>query len=103
QRLFVDLHEEPLRTVFKLYPWEWMLRDQFGPHLPIAGTRWIEPPWKMLLSNKAILPVMWELFPDSPYLLRAKFEPFGSTYVRKPIQGREGANIAIVENGETVL
>jgi glutathionylspermidine synthase len=102
-RTYVDLHERPLRTVFKLYPWEWLLSDQFGRNLPFAGTRWFEPPWKMLLSNKAILPVLWELFPDSPYLLRTEFEPFDSSYVRKPITGREGANIAVVENGQTVL
>jgi glutathionylspermidine synthase len=102
-RTYVDLHEQPLRTVFKLYPWEWMLRDQFGRNLPFAGTRWFEPPWKMLLSNKAILPVLWELFPNSPYLLRTEFEPLDSSYVRKPLTGREGANIAVVENGQTVL
>ena len=49
----------------------------------------------MVLSNKAILPVLYELFPDSPYLLRAEFEPFGDTYVFKPIYSREGANVGL--------
>jgi len=53
----------------------------------------------MLLSNKAILPVLWQLFPDSPYLLRAEFQPFGLSYVQKPIQGREGANVTVVLDG----
>ena len=43
----------------------------------------------MLLSNKAILPVLWELFPDCPYLLRAENEPFGKTFIRKPMLARE--------------
>ena len=34
----------------------------------------VEPPWKMLLSNKAILPVLWEMFPDHPNLLPAAFD-----------------------------
>ncbi len=48
----------------------------------------------MVLSNKAILPVLYELFPDSPNLLRAGFEPIGDTYVVKPIYSREGSNVA---------
>ena len=101
--MFVDRGERAIETIFKLYPWEWMLREAFGPHLPEAGTRWLEPPWKMLLSNKAMLAVLCDLFPDSPYLLRTEYEPFGENYVRKPTQGREGANIAIVRDGTTVL
>lgn len=101
--VFVDRDEQPLETVFKLYPWEWMLRDEFGVHLLSSRTRWLEPPWKMLLSNKAILAVLWDLFPDSPYLLRAAFEPLGQTYVRKPIRGREGANVAVVRDGAVLV
>jgi glutathionylspermidine synthase len=100
---FVDLDENALPALFKLYPWEWMLQEKFSPCLQQARTRFLEPPWKMLLANKAILVVLWELFPDSPYLLRAAFEPFGDTYVKKPIQGREGANVSMVVNGQTVI
>jgi glutathionylspermidine synthase len=84
-------------------PWEWMLREEFGPNMLVSRTRWLEPPWKMVLSNKAILPVLWEMFPDSPYLLRAEYEPFGGAYVRKPMLGREGANVSIVREGQTLL
>lgn len=100
---FVDGQERALRTIFKLYPWEWMVREEFGSHLPVSGTRWLEPPWKMLLSNKAILPVLWQLFPDSPYLLRADYQPFGTTYVQKPMLGREGANVTMVGDGQQIL
>jgi glutathionylspermidine synthase len=103
RRQFVDGAERDIGTIFKLYPWEWMFTEQFGPHLPASNTRWFEPPWKVILSNKAILAVLWELFPDSPYLLRADFRPFGDSYVRKPRQGREGANVRIVEQGQTVV
>jgi glutathionylspermidine synthase len=101
-RKFVDEADRPIQHIFKLYPWEWMLREKFGPHLLETGTQWLEAPWKMLLSNKAILPVLWELFPGNPYLLRAAWEPIDGPYVRKPIHGREGANIAVVQDGQVV-
>ena len=49
----------------------------------------------MLLSNKGILPVLWELYPDHPNLLEASFDGPGrlDAWVRKPLLGREGANI----------
>ncbi len=102
-RQFVDAEGEPIRTIFKLYPWEWMLREEFGAYLPVSRTRWFEPPWKMILSNKAILTVLWQLFPNSPYLLRTEFQPFGTAYVQKPLQGREGANVTLVLDGQPVL
>ncbi len=100
RRVFTDLRERPIPILFKLYPWEWMLREEFGRHLPEAPTRFLEPPWKMVLSSKGILPILYELFPDSPYLLPAGFEPTGSSYVAKPTHSREGANITIVQNDQ---
>jgi glutathionylspermidine synthase len=100
RRAFVDLNGRPMTTVFKLYPWEWLLKDRFAPHLLECATRWLEAPWKMLLSNKAILPVLCGLFPQSPYLLRTAFDAPGGSYVRKPIQGREGANLTLVVDGK---
>ena len=41
---------------------------------PKRATRWIEPPWKAILSNKGILPLLWEMFPGHPNLLPAFFE-----------------------------
>ena len=102
RRVFTDLRERAIEILFKLYPWEWMLREPFSQFLPMAPTRWLEPPWKMVLSNKAILPVLYELFPESPYLLRAGFEPIGDTYVVKPIYSREGSNVAIIQDGRTI-
>jgi glutathionylspermidine synthase len=99
---FVDREERPLRRAFKLYPWEWMFADEFGTHLAECRVRWLEPPWKVLLSNKAILAVLWELFPECPYLLPTHFEPHSDSYVRKPTQAREGANVQWVQNGSVV-
>ena len=95
---FFDEQDEPIELMFKLYPWEWMVRERFGAQLIASPTRWVEPPWKMILSNKAILPLLWELFPDHPNLLRASFsaEDFaGKAHVRKPVFSREGANVEL--------
>ncbi len=101
---FVDEAGEPIQALFKLYPWEWMVREEFGVHLLPNAMRVIEPPWKMLLSNKAILPVLWEMFPDHPNLLAASFEPgrFATDFVKKPIYSREGANVSIDSRGEVI-
>jgi glutathionylspermidine synthase len=97
---FVDTKERPLGCAFKLYPWEWMMREQFARHLLNGRTRWLEPPWKALLSNKALLPLLWELFPEHPNLLPASWQPLPGRCVKKPALGREGANITIYEDGQ---
>jgi glutathionylspermidine synthase len=101
---FVGPDDAPLGAIFKLYPWEWMVREAFGQHIGKDGTLWIEPPWKMLLSNKGILPVLWELYPRHPYLLEASFLGPGlmMSWVKKPLLGREGANITLHQPGKDV-
>jgi glutathionylspermidine synthase len=105
---FVDLDDREIALAFKLYPWEWMFHDAFGAKLAEAATRWIEPPWKAILSNKGVLPLLWEMFPGHPNLLPAFFEDdpkaasLGNSFVRKPLLSREGANIDLVCEGMTV-
>lgn len=99
---FVGPDDRELSAVFKLYPWEWMVREEFGKYLAAAATIWIEPAWKMLLSNKGLLPVLWELYPRHPYLLEAQFDSPGlmMSWVKKPLLGREGANITVHQPGK---
>ena len=97
---FVDDQNRPIETLFKLYPWEWLFAEPFAQHLPEGATRWIEPPWKTILSCKSILPLLWQLYPDSPYLLPASFEPMEGDHVRKPIHSREGSNVRLVRGGQ---
>jgi len=102
---FVDLAGDPIRFVHKLYPWEWMAAEAFGMYMLEADPGVIEPPWKMLLSNKAILPVLWKLFPGHPNLLSAGWtrEDVGSDFVQKPILAREGANMTLVRRGQPTV
>ena len=103
---FVDKEGFELQAAFKLYPWEFMLREPYAPRLKGAGVRWIEPAWKAILSNKGLLPLLWERHPEHPNLLPAFFDDdgaasaLGPTFVRKPLLSREGANVAIVRDGE---
>ncbi len=100
-RLFTDEEDEPIRTLFKLYPWEWMLREEFSRHIAGGGCRFLEAPWKLLWSNKGMLAILWELFPAHPALLPCYRNQglLGDTYVRKPFFSREGANVRIVQEG----
>jgi glutathionylspermidine synthase len=103
-----DLDDQVIHWLFKLYPWEFLLREAYAPYLYTAEIQWLEPPWKAILSNKALLPMLWRLFPNHPNLLPAYFEDEAAhcqpgQWVRKPLFSREGANISILDNGKSVL
>ena len=98
---FVDLHQQEIQHLFKLYPWEWIWEENFSQFLK-PETEWIEPCWKMLLSNKALLIELWKRFPNHPLLLETHaydaHAHYAGKWVRKPILAREGANIHILQN-----
>ena len=105
---FTDLKDRPIRWMFKLYPWEFMFREEYGNKLASANVNWLEPMWKSILSNKALLPMLWQKFEGHPNLLPAYFpddRKLGNLqdYVIKPIFAREGANIEIVQGGRQTL
>jgi glutathionylspermidine synthase len=108
QGLFVDAKNVPIDLLFKLYPWEWMMRETFGAYLPGASTQFVEPPWKAILSNKGILPLLWAMYPNHPNLLPAYFDDdekaaeLGDSYARKPLYSREGANVDLVLGGRVI-
>lgn len=100
-RHFFDMEDRPISTLFKLYPWEWLWQEDFASVIQPSGTRFIEPPWKMLLSNKALLVTLWEMFEGHPNLLKASFDEadFDGEVVKKPIFGREGSNVTLRGKG----
>jgi glutathionylspermidine synthase len=105
---FVDAVDAPLATLFKLYPWEWVFRDAFGARLAGSPTRFLEPPWKALLSNKGLLAHLWRLHPGHPNLLPTWFEDdpgkgaLGPSFAKKPLYSREGANVLLVRDGQVL-
>lgn len=111
---FADSEDRVIGSLFKLYPWEDLLRDPFADHIATSRCRFIEPAWKAVVSNKGILPVLWRLFEGHPNLLPAFFadeieaggervsraaDALAKGHVVKPIFSREGASIRIVEDG----
>ncbi|MFE0345794.1 glutathionylspermidine synthase family protein [Streptomyces griseoluteus] len=105
---FVDNRLKFIRAIFKLYPWEWLTTDEFAGHVldtldnggGTGSTLWIEPAWKMLLSNKALLAILWELYPGHPSLLPAYLDgprELAATtgYAVKPLLGREGEGVTL--------
>ncbi|MGV9250935.1 glutathionylspermidine synthase family protein [Streptomyces sp. NPDC003697] len=105
---FVDNKLRFIRSCFKLYPWEWLTTDRFGDHVldtldhggGTGSTLWIEPAWKMLLSNKALLAILWELYPGHPNLLPAYLDgprELAATtgWAAKPLLGREGEGVSL--------
>lgn len=105
RRTFVDAEDTPVPALFKLYPWEWMWREAFAAHVAEAPTLFLEPPWKLLLSGKGLLPILWELYPGHENLLPAFDRPDPSLrgrFARKPRFSREGANVTLVEDGRII-
>ncbi len=99
---FVDLDENIMNSVFKLYPWEDLMTEEFGPALALrAPSGWYEPAWKMFLSTKALSAALWHLYPGHENLIPTFLGETGglTDYVRKPLHGREGDGITVVRNG----
>ncbi|MEO3865169.1 glutathionylspermidine synthase family protein [Rheinheimera fenheensis] len=95
----VDLDGFPIQGLFKLYPWEFMLQEDFASTILTSQTQFIEPLWKCLLSNKGILPLLWQKYQGHPNLLPAFFDDGSSLqygWLRKPLLSREGANIELL-------
>lgn len=105
---FTDPEHTVIPAIFKLYPWEHMFQEQYGPLLPNADTYFFEPPWKAILSNKGILPLLWSLHEGHPNLLPAYYDEdpaheLRPGWVRKPLFSREGANVTMrAPSGETL-
>jgi glutathionylspermidine synthase len=109
-----------VKAIWKLYPYEWLAEEELGEALQgsayahnaadPSGCLWMEPPWKLVLSNKALLPMLWQMFPGHPNLLPAFWTAQEASWheaqvrtndhyedeygwVAKPKYGREGVGI----------
>jgi glutathionylspermidine synthase len=99
---FTDLEDFQIETLFKLYPWEWIMEEEFSKFVIGSDTQFFEPPWKSILSNKGLLPLLWEMFQGHPNLIPsyfygdAKASALSHNFVRKPLFSRRGQNVEIV-------
>lgn len=97
---FVDLEERWIAHLFKLHAWEFIFHEPFGEAIAQCDTQFFEPAWKSIISNKGILPLLWEFNKGHPNLLAAHLDTDTSKavpkgWVRKPFFSREGANIEL--------
>ncbi|WP_277960439.1 glutathionylspermidine synthase family protein [Pseudomonas sp. RIT-To-2] len=97
---FVDLQDRWIPHLFKLHAWEFIFHEPFGAAIAQCDTQFMEPAWKAILSNKGILPMLWEAHKGHPNLLESHLDtnprsPVPKGWVRKPYFSREGANIEL--------
>ena len=102
-----DLNNFIIENVFMLYPFEMMYTDVNGAFLHQFETQFFEPPWKAVLSNKGILPLLWERYKGHPNLLPSYFageeqSDIGQSFVTKPLFSREGENIDVFKDGKLI-
>ncbi len=98
-----DEEGEKYEFWFKLYPWEDIainesgLLEQLVAMIKNQTSIFLNPPYAAMFHSKGMLPILKKLFPNSPYLLDASFEPLaGKAFVEKKCFSREGENVKIV-------
>ncbi|DAB41338.1 MAG TPA: glutathionylspermidine synthase [Sulfurovum sp. UBA12169] len=95
---------------FKLIPWEDIALEESD--LAMLLTDIIKnqkaiifnPAYTLLFQSKGLLKVLWDLYPEHPLLLETSFSPLkDQKQVKKPVFGREGGSITILdENGKNI-
>ena len=107
----LDDEKKPVKYVWKTWCYTTLLSQWNGEPLRHSGQVRVidvclsenvlvfDPWWSAIPSNKAILPVLSEMFPDHPNLLHTSWEVTDrlkkSGYVAKPVSGRCGENIIL--------
>lgn len=98
-----DKQNQDYEYWFKLFPWEDIAIEEGELALTLQNILEsqsaiiINPAYTLLFQSKGMLKVLYDLFPDSPYLLETAYEPLtNKAYVEKKVFGREGANTKFV-------
>ena len=106
----IEYNGEQYELWFKLIPWEDIALEE--PDLALLLTQIIEnqkaiifnPAYTLLFQSKGMLAILWQLYPDHPLLLESSFEPLASgKQVQKPIYGREGESVRILDDEGTII
>jgi len=104
-----DTKNQDYEYWFKLFPWEDIAIQEGELALTlehILGSQSaiiLNPAYTLLFQSKGMLKILWDLFPDSPYLLETSYEPLeNKAYVEKKVFGREGENVTFVESDGSI-
>lgn len=105
----ISVNSEIYEFWFKLIPWEDIAihEGELALHLTeiIENKKSIifNPAYTLLFQSKGMLKILWDLYPNHPLLLETSFEPLENTkQVEKMCFGREGENIAIVNDDNSL-
>ena len=102
-------NQEKWELWFKLIPWEDIAIEE--SELAMLLTNIVKnqeaiifnPAYTLMFQSKAFLKILWDLYPNHPLLLETSFEPLeGKKQVRKPIFGREGGDVAIINSDGSI-
>ena len=102
-------NQEKWELWFKLIPWEDIAIEE--SELAMLLTNIVKnqeaiifnPAYTLMFQSKAFLKILWDLYPNHPLLLETSFEPIeGKKQVRKPIFGREGGDVAIINSDGSI-
>jgi len=106
----IFFNDENYELWFKLIPWEEIALEE--SELAMLLTNIIKnqkaiifnPAYTLLFQSKGILKILWDLYPGHPLLLETAYAPLrGKTSVAKPVFGREGESILILDEDGTVI
>jgi len=102
--------DEAYELWFKLVPWEDIAIDEsdlaalLGDIIANQKAIIFNPAYTLMFQTKGIMKVLWDLYPEHPLLLKTSFEPLeGIKQVKKPIFGREGGSVSILDTDGSVL
>ncbi len=105
----IFIGEQSYELWFKLIPWEDIAIEEsdlaalIGDIVANQKAIIFNPVYTLMFQSKAILSILWELYPNHPLLLETSSEPLeGKKQVKKPIYGREGGSVSIIESDGTV-
>jgi len=106
----ISYNGESYELWFKLIPWEDIALEEsdlamlLGNIIKHQKAIIFNPAYTLLFQSKGILKILWDLYPNHPLLLECSFEPLtGQKQVKKPIFGREGGNVSIIDEQAQVL
>jgi len=95
---------------FKLIPWEDIALEESDLAMLLSNiiknqkAIIFNPAYTLLFQSKGLLKILWDLYPNHPLLLESSFEPLeGQKQVKKPIFGREGGNVSILDENASEL
>ena len=102
--------DENYELWFKLIPWEDIALEESDLAMLLSNiiknqkAIIFNPAYTLLFQSKGLLKILWDLYPNHPLLLESSFEPLnGQKQVKKPIFGREGGNVSILDENATEL